>query len=233
MHDAEIQRAYYARTASTYENLHVHEDDGHTFALNLMLGATDFLGVRSVLDIGSGTGRAVSAMKRMRPALNVVGIEPVKELRSVGYSNGLTDSELRDGNALGLDFQDGAFDLVCEFGVLHHIRPTAKVVAEMLRVAKKAVFISDNNNFGQGSLISRTLKQAINAIGLWPIADFIKTRGRGYMISEGDGLAYSYSVFNDYEQIARQCSRVHVLNIEGDGRSAYKSAPGVALLGIK
>lgn len=68
-------------------------------------------------------------------------------------------------------------------------------MSEMLRVAQKAIFISDANNFGQGRFLARTAKQALNALGLWKTVDFIKTKGKGYTISEGDGLAYSYSVF--------------------------------------
>jgi hypothetical protein len=103
----------------------------------------------------------------------------------------------------------------------------------MLRVAKKAVFISDANNFGQGRLLARTLKQAINALGLWGLADLVKTGGKGYLCSEGDGLAYSYSVFSDYRQIKAACTRVHLLDTAGGGSNLYRSAAHVALLGIK
>lgn len=109
----------------------------------------------------------------------------------MGYNNGIGKEELIDGDALSLQFGDGHFDLVCEFGVLHHIKTPARAVAEMLRVSKKAIFISDSNNFGQGAYIGRSFKQALNLFGLWPIVDLIKTKGRGYTISEGDGLAYS------------------------------------------
>jgi hypothetical protein len=36
----------------------------------------------------------------------------------------------------------------------------------------------------------------------------VKTRGRGYDVSAGDGLAYSYSVFDSYELLAQWASRV-------------------------
>jgi hypothetical protein len=103
----------------------------------------------------------------------------------------------------------------------------------MLRVASKAVFISDGNNFGQGSPPQRMIKQALRAAGLWKAFDYVKTRGKGYLISEGDGLYYSYSVFTDYPQIARSCSRVHLLNTRPSGPNLSRSAPQVALLGIK
>ena len=103
----------------------------------------------------------------------------------------------------------------------------------MLRVAKKAVFIADSNNFGQGGAFARTVKQTFHALGLWPLIDFIKTRGRGYTISEGDGLTYSYSVFNDYAQVRSQCSRVHLVNLLDAGVNPYRTSSHVAMLGIK
>jgi ubiquinone/menaquinone biosynthesis C-methylase UbiE len=134
---------------------------------------------------------------------------------------------------MNLAFKDGSFDLVCEFGALHHIPKPSRAVAEMLRVARKAVFISDCNNFGQGSGISRLIKQSMNAVGLWPVANLIKTKGKGYSLTEGDGLAYSYSVFNDYKQISRECQAVHLLNTINARPNLYRTASHVALLGIK
>jgi hypothetical protein len=70
-------------------------------------------------------------------------------------------------------------------------------------------------------------------LGLWPVVDFIKTRGRGFKISEGDGLAYSYSVFNDYGRIREQCKSVHLINTVDAGSNLYRTATHVALLGLK
>jgi ubiquinone/menaquinone biosynthesis C-methylase UbiE len=230
---SEIQRQYYASTADRYDSMHVHSGDEHYFGLGVMLAAVDFLGIRSLLDIGSGTGRALAYMKRARPELAVKGIEPVAELRQMAYRNGVDPQDLVEGDALALPFTDQAFDLVCEFGVLHHIRTPERAVAEMLRVAKRAVFIADSNNFGQGSGASRAFKQALNALGLWPLVNLVKTRGRGYTISEGDGLAYSYSVFNNYAQIRAACASVHVINLLDGGINPYRTATHVGLLGIK
>lgn len=151
----------------------------------------------------------------------------------MGHSQGLSELELLAGDANELQFSTGQFDLVCEFGALHHMRRPEQAVSEMLRVANKAVFISDTNNFGRGSPTSRTIKQLINFLGLWGIADLIKTRWKGYTISEGDGLAYSYSVFSNHKQIQEQCKSIHLLNTKGGGINPYATASHVALLGIK
>jgi ubiquinone/menaquinone biosynthesis C-methylase UbiE len=231
--ELDIQRRYYGETANKYDSLHVDVKDNHYFALCLMLGSLDFLDVESILEIGSGTGRSILHAREKRPDLVIKGIEPVRELREIAYKKGLSSTELIEGDALQLEFDDNQFDLVCSFGVLHHIKTPDLAVKEMLRVAKKAIFISDCNNFGQGSFIARSIKQAINSLGLWPVADFIKTKGKGYTISEGDGLAYSYSIFNNYQQIRQQCKSVHILNTSPGTIDPYKTADHIALLGIK
>lgn len=230
--DSEIQQEYYASTSSLYDRMHGGEDSEHHFALHLLDAIIKFHNVKSVLDIGAGTGRVARHLKASNPELNVMSVEPVSELREIGHKNGIPADKLIDGDATKLSFYDGEFDLVCEFGILHHIRHPEEAVREMLRVSRVGIFISDSNNFGQGSWSARLIKQALNSFGLWPLADFIKTRGKGYTISEGDGLAYSYSVFNNYPLIQRSCE-TFIFNTVGAGLNPYRTAPHVALLGIK
>jgi hypothetical protein len=54
----------------------------------------------------------------------------------------------------------------------------------MLRVAKRAVFLSDSNRFGQGSLPARLLKLALYKIGLWGAFNYLSTFGKGYQVTE-------------------------------------------------
>ena len=77
------------------------------------------------------------------------------------------------------------------------------------------------------------MKQLINGIGLWAMANLVKTKGKGYTISEGDGLAYSYSVFNNYNQIKKKCKRIHLLNTVDGAWNFYRTASHVALLRVK
>lgn len=226
-----LQRRYYARTAERYEDM--HGADEFAPGLAFLSGAIEWLKIRSVLDIGSGTGRTLRQLKAKFPELRVMGIEPSEELREIGYRSGVSRSDLVDGDARALAFDDRAFDLVCEFGALHHIPAPDLAVAEMLRVSRRAIFICDGNNFGQGSAPVRAVKHLLRALRLWKLADFVKTRGKGYSITEGDGVAYSYSVFSNWKQIARACHPIHVVNTDGDGRAASWSASGIALLGIK
>ena len=227
-----LQRAYYASTAACYDDAHIEASE-HRLGLELMLAAIRHYGFESILDVGSGTGRALTFIKREMPALRVVGIEPSPELRAVGHAKGLPPEELQAGDALRLPFGDASFDLVCEFSILHHVAQPARAVSEMLRVARRGIFISDTNNFGDGGPVMRLMKQAVNAVGLWRAADWLKTGGRGYSFSDGDGVAYSYSVFNDWPLIKRHCRMVHVMNTDGAGINPYRTAAHVAVLGLK
>jgi ubiquinone/menaquinone biosynthesis C-methylase UbiE len=233
MHDVEIQRQYYAETAKRYDETRAENDEQAMALAGAFLdSAIVHLNAKSVLDIGSGTGRTLRKLKQRHPGIPCVGVEPVAALREVGYEAGLTSDELVAGDAK-VEYADGEFDVVCEFAVLHHVPNPEKVVAEMLRVARKAIFICDSNNFGHGTLLSRALKQTLNALRVWPIADYLKTRGKGYTISEGDGLAYSYSIFNNLAQINRACTAVHFLNTVHSGADLYRTAPSVAILALK
>jgi ubiquinone/menaquinone biosynthesis C-methylase UbiE len=83
-----IQRDYYRETAADYDRRHVSADDEHAFALAFMISAIKFFGFRSILDVGSGTGRALLALRSADPTLTIVGIEPSPELRARGHAKG-------------------------------------------------------------------------------------------------------------------------------------------------
>lgn len=225
------QREYYAQTASAYDQAHSYEN-----ALDFAIFKTfiEHLNVTSILDIGSGTGRALITAKETKADIRAVGIEPASALRERGHAKGLTRSELIDGDAQHLSFKDDSFDLACEFAALHHIPRPDLAVSEMIRVARKAVFISDANNFGQGGLLARGIKQAINAVGLWPLADWIRTRGKGFHYSEGDGVFYSYSAFSHLPALRTACREVYVFgDTKGRGSNLYRSSPFVVIIGVK
>jgi SAM-dependent methyltransferase len=231
--EVNLQRQFYADTAAKYDAMQISEQDEHQFALAILSAMIEFHGIKSVLDVGSGTGRALRYLKSRHPGVRFVGIEPVEALRKVGHQAGLSPDELKDGDINALAATDGEFDLVCEFAVLHHVPKPKQAVAEMLRVARKAIFISDANNLGQGGPVTRYLKQAIYIAGLWGAFDWLRTGGKGYHVSAGDGLFYSYSAFNNYQQVRKACRTVHQFNTVDAGPNLVSSAPHVAILGIK
>jgi ubiquinone/menaquinone biosynthesis C-methylase UbiE len=228
-----VQRNYYAQTAHLYDDMHVQEGDEHYFALCWMSSLIEMLGISSILDVGSGTGRAIAFLRKWHPNLRIIGLEPVTELRNQGHKNGIPQECLIGGDAMSLNFADDEFDMVCEFGALHHMHNPSKAVSEMLRVGKKAIFISDSNNFGQGSFFSRSIKHLINKMGLWGVYDYLATKGKGYHYSDGDGIFYSYSVFNNYKLIKQKCKSVHLMNTQDAGHNLYKTSSHIALLGLK
>lgn len=202
------------------------------FPFALLTGVIDVLGVTSLLDVGSGSGHCLRVLGRMRPNLRMIGVEPSADMRAEGYKNGISTDVLVHGDATALPFDDGEFDLVCEFGVLHHLPRPSRAIEEMCRVASKAVFVVDSNNFGTGDWRRRLLKQAINALGLWKWADLINTRGKGFRESAGDGISYSYSVFNDVPLLEKQCRSVHALNLDGSAKRPYQTSTSLVVLGL-
>lgn len=233
MSEVEAQREYYARTAADYDAMHVEEGDEHYRALDWLSNLIAQNSFQSVLDIGSGTGRAIRYLKERQP-IRYLGVEPVAALREQGHAAGLSADELVDGNALKLDYPDDSFDVVCEFGVLHHIKDHRAAVREMCRVAKHGVFISDSNNFGQGSKLNRFIKQSINAVGLWPAFDLLMTKGKGYHWSEGDGVFYSYSVVNDLPVVRGKFPNLHFFStMAATGPDFYRHAPHMAVFASK
>jgi len=236
--EVEIQRRYYTKTAETYESMHTHESCGDELANKYVQAILQMLEASSVLDVGTATGRGLRVLQTAVPKAFVCGIEPVAALLEIARQNGVGESSsLIRGSGLGLPFADRSFDVVCEFGVLHHVREPNAMVREMLRVAKKAVLIFDSNRFGQGRLPVRLAKLAMYKTGVWPIFEWLRTRGKGYRVTEGDGLSYSYSVYDSYHLLASWADRV-ILIPHGSGKSTtwlhpLLSSEGVLACAIK
>ncbi len=232
-----MQRQYYRDTAERYDDVHVSSEDEHFTALRFISTFMDLLSISSVLDVGSGTGRAVKYFSEKHPSVMSVGIEPVWEMLYRAQEKLIPVSCLICGDGYRLPFADASFDAVCEFGMLHHVASPVAVVKEMLRVARKAVFISDGNRFGQGNRFLRVLKLILYQAGLWGIANWLKTAGRGYTYSEGDGVAWSYSVFDSYETVSEWADRIVLIPTEKAKGSSWfhplLTSGHILLCGIK
>jgi ubiquinone/menaquinone biosynthesis C-methylase UbiE len=214
------QRKYYTETASRYDAMHAHEAGDDDAGLEILFSALRALEVRTLLDVGSATGRVLPRLAEGLSNTLICGVEPVVALVRQGISSGVNKGLpllLASGDAL--PFSDKSFDAVCEFGILHHVPDPARVVQEMLRVARKAVVISDANRFGQGPLPLRIAKLLLFKLNLWDAFDFLRTRGKGYQVSEGDGVFYSYSVYDNYSQIGEWAGSIDLFSI-GETRSS-------------
>jgi ubiquinone/menaquinone biosynthesis C-methylase UbiE len=209
------QRRYYAATAASYDSAHGGGTDGGignewVLAVGSLLSA---YGVRSVLDVGCATG--IRTTEIAARGFQVVGLDPVGELLAHGYgrhqmiSGGLV---LAQGSAYALPFSDKAFDGVIEMGALHHVRYPERAVQEMIRVAQRAIVIADANRFGQGRTLIRRAKLIACRAGVWPYIEWVRTKGNLSHTSEGDGVFYSYSLFDSMPQLSAWASRVFLLS---------------------
>ena len=153
-------------------------------------------------------------LRRGKPEISTHGNDPSPELLRVASERHGIPSECLDCvGSEALPYPDGAFDAVMETGMLHHVPSPDHVLDEMLRVARLAVFISDSNIYGQeqASLFTRALKLALERAGL--LRPLLRRRrgGRDWYCSEGDGIAWSYSVFDSYPRLRSSCAEVIVV----------------------
>jgi SAM-dependent methyltransferase len=194
----QLQHDFYTATARFYDEEMVRDGDEHFVALDFISALIDGYGYRSILDVGAGTGRGVRHFIARHNGLEVRGIEPVRALIDQAEQvGGVPEGCIVEAEGESLPFADDAFDVVCEFGVLHHVADPHGIVREMTRVARRAVFLSDDNRFANGGPLRRATKYGLYRLGLWPLAYRLANRGRPYHLSAEDGgVVYSYSVYD-------------------------------------
>jgi ubiquinone/menaquinone biosynthesis C-methylase UbiE len=154
-----LQRKYYTETAERYEQIHELEPGSDPADVDFIISMLRMLQARTLLDVGTASGRTLPNLKSAIPELRIFGFELVGALLDHAVARGSsTSGALIQGKGQSLPFADKSFDAVCEFATLHHVPDPAAVVGEMLRVTKKAVFLSDCNRSGQAHLLLRLLK---------------------------------------------------------------------------
>ncbi len=209
----QLQRDFYTANAARYDEMHVADDDPHAAALGLVSALIDGYGFESLLDVGAGTGRGLRHFTDAHPGLDAAGIEPVRAMiEQAERRHGIEPGRIIEGSGARMPFGDERFDVVCEFGVLHHVADPAEIVAEMTRVARRAIFLSDTNRFGGGGPLHRAGKYLLYRLGLWPTVYRLATRGRGYHLDAGDGgVVYSYSVYDSLPMLNQWADRVFLV----------------------
>lgn len=192
--------------------MHKHEGVDDPECRDLIISILRSLGIRSILDVGSATGRGLQDFASAFPGALICGVEPVGALVQQGVSAGNTQTvSLLQASGEVLPFADASFDVVSEFSILHHVPNPSVVVREMLRVARRVIVIVDCNRFGQGSLPARLFKLLLYKMGIWHAFNFVRTRGKRYQFSEGDGLFYSYSVYDSFDLVSSWADRLLLL----------------------
>lgn len=113
-------------------------------------------GIISLLDVGAGAGEISNVIISQEPSYidDYVATELTwqgcAQIRSLGIQ-----CEQMDAMALG--FQDGAFDAVCSFDVMHHVPDPGRMAREMMRVASKYIFLIESNGLSLGrKLLEKT-----------------------------------------------------------------------------
>ena len=100
--ETEKQKAYYKERARSYDDSFCSDiNDEHYIAAAALSGFLDHFGVRSVLDVGCGTGRMMLYLKSRHPDLLIMGAEPVKELRDEAIRKGVDPSTIRGSGRTG------------------------------------------------------------------------------------------------------------------------------------
>jgi ubiquinone/menaquinone biosynthesis C-methylase UbiE len=219
-----LQREYYRETAQDYDAMHPRDE--HLAALQHVARFLRAIGAKSVLDTGCGTGLAMRTLQAALPDVLIHGNDPSQPLLDIASRRfGIDPARLDCASSERLPYGDGEFDAVVETGKLHHVAAPEKVIAEMLRVARLGVFISDDNFFGSGRLYARVGKFVLARTGLLGYVYRLRRGGHEWLYSPVDGVAWSYSVFDSTPQLAAAGAQVLVLPTSPPGSWAAQAAP--------
>jgi ubiquinone/menaquinone biosynthesis C-methylase UbiE len=112
------------------------------------LAAEDIVKFRSagrLLDIGTGPGRLLIALRRLAPELELTGVDISEAMVAQAAANmaaaGLSDKvRVQQAGAKQLPFEDNSFDIVISTASLHHWKQPQESMAEVHRVLKPGGF---------------------------------------------------------------------------------------------
>ena len=96
-----------------------------------------------VLDVGCGDGTLAARLMELRPDLTIEGVDVIIRPK--------TAISVRQFDGKVIEGTDGSVDTVMMIDVLHHTEDPAVLLAEALRVARRAVIIKDHLSDGLGA----------------------------------------------------------------------------------
>lgn len=102
------------------------------------------LAPKSVLDVGCGEGVVTERLARRLAPAQVLGVDD-SSLQEEWQTRSAPNLSFATGSAYALDFADGSFDLVCAIEVLEHLEQPRDALAELRRVAGRALLLSVPN----------------------------------------------------------------------------------------
>ena len=111
--------------------------------------AAESLRPSSVLDVGCGEGTVSERLARLLAPVEVLGVDAGEaHLEEEWRTRRAGNLSFATGSAYDLPFEDGSFDLVCAIEVLEHLERPREALAEMSRVAGRAMLLSVPNEPG-------------------------------------------------------------------------------------
>lgn len=228
---ADRSTEYYNATAASYEDLHGFEQE-HLIALKK--GLDYFSEASSVLDVGCGTGRGLAELNNFDPSLDLHGIDPAEALLELARRK-VPSATLHIGTGDNLPFSEASFDVVVATGIMHHVENPSKIIAEMFRVARLGIIVSDHNNFAFGSPKAKRLRMFLRVTGLLGIATFVKQGFKKQGYSNDDGWWYPYSIFDNYADFTTRSKDVVIFPTRpATGNDSFLfDQSHVAIVGLK
>jgi SAM-dependent methyltransferase len=122
------------RFARTAHQVAVHQD---ARAAELAERVQAFIlpdGNERAIDVGCGAGALALALAPL--VGEVVGVDRVPELLELARKRAPGNAQFVEGDATSLPFEAASFDLAGTLRVLHHVRRSELVIAELARVAR-------------------------------------------------------------------------------------------------
>ena len=113
------------------------------------------LGPSAIVELGAGDGEMTDIIRdagaRWLGSLTPTDVVPAgaARLRAKGYGTA------RQADACATPFADDEFDVAITYDVMHHVADPAAMAREMVRIARKRVFLIEANG---GSLVRRLLE---------------------------------------------------------------------------
>jgi SAM-dependent methyltransferase len=185
---------YYSRTGDQYNSWHCNCDDksSHNYAVREILNTMQKMEARTLLDVCCGTGRAVRvALDR---SYDAKGLDITPRLLEIAKTDlQIPADRLVLGDATKLPFEDNCFDVVCILGALHHSAQPHRIISEMIRVAKRAIIISDEANHLGGGIKQLLIRMRLFRFACWVLRRSPRS-SRRTVSSDGDGPTFVFSV---------------------------------------
>ena len=129
-----------------------------------MLEAADSTGVERVLEVGCGQGVGLELILTRFADAEIVGIDVDAKMieRAKRRLASRGRGEVRLGDVYALPFEDGSFDVVVDFAVVHHVPDWQAALSEISRLLSPGgQFLFEDHDVTKHSLFARTFFRCI------------------------------------------------------------------------